>query len=120
MARYTDEEGPTFSGGSYLLTEEPDAEVKPEQAEYDITESYSISVTLCLSAKGFLREFQRTVERRELQSRIDTAVLAMDSRLTAAMVGLLRSFVVTSWTPTPRPRPCCCARSVRAGSWAGR
>ena len=74
LARYTEEDGPTFSGGSYLLPEEPGAEVKPEQAVYDITESYSISVTLCLSAKGFLREFQRTVERRELQSRIDTAV----------------------------------------------
>jgi len=99
VKRYTDEDGPTFSGGSYLLTEEPGAEVKPEQEDYDITESYSISVTLCLSAKGFLREFQRTVERRELQSRIDTAVLAMDSRLTAAMVGLLRSFVVNVLEP---------------------
>ena len=99
VARYSDEDGPTFSGGSYLLTEEPDAEVKPEQLDYDVTESYSISVTLCLSAKGFLREFQRTVERRDLQSRIDTAILAMDTRLTAAMVGLLRSFVVTVLDP---------------------
>ncbi|MEZ0113205.1 hypothetical protein ABH920_007235 [Catenulispora sp. EB89] len=99
VARYTDEDGPTFSGGSYLLTEEPGAEVKPEQLDFDVTESYSISVTLCLSAKGFLREFQRTVERRDLQSRIDTAILAMDTRLTAAMVGLLRSFVVNVLDP---------------------
>src|SRR3954468_870385 len=68
LERYTDaEDGPTFTGGSYLKTEEPGSEVKPEQSSYDITESYSISITLCLSAKGFLREFQRTVERAELR-----------------------------------------------------
>jgi hypothetical protein len=119
VARYTDEEGPNFGGGSYLLTEDPDTEVKAEQAEYDITESYSISVTLCLSAKGFLREFQRTVERRELQSRIDTAVLAMDSRLTAAMVGLLRSFVVNVLDPDS-PAEAVLLRTVSQGRVVGR
>ncbi|MBS2547655.1 hypothetical protein KGQ19_12310 [Catenulispora sp. NL8] len=100
LARYTDDDGgPTFTGGSYLLAEDPDEEVKPEQYAYDITESYSISVTLCLSAKGFLREFQRTVERRELQNRIEAVILAMDQRLTSAMVGLLRSFVVNVLDP---------------------
>ncbi|WP_041542289.1 SCO2524 family protein [Catenulispora acidiphila] len=120
LARYADEEGrPTFGGGSYLLTEEPGAEVKPEQAEYDITESYSISVTLCLSAKGFLREFQRTVERRELQSRIDVAVTALDLRLTAAMVGLLRSFVVNVLSPDT-PAEAVLLRTVSQGRAVGR
>jgi hypothetical protein len=100
LARYTDaENGPTFSGGTYLQTLEPGGEVQPEQAGYDITESYSISVTLCLSAKGFLREFQRTVERRQLQERIESAMAALDSRLTAAMIGLLRSFVIKILDP---------------------
>ncbi|MBW8802624.1 MAG: hypothetical protein JF587_02005 [Catenulisporales bacterium] len=99
LERYTDEQGPTFTGGSYLKTEEPGSEVKPEQSSYDITESYSISITLCLSAKGFLREFQRTVERAELRDRIAVAVTRMDERLTAAMVGLLRSFVINVLEP---------------------
>jgi hypothetical protein len=99
LERYTGDDGPTFTGGSYLLPEEPGAEVKPEQEGYDITESYSISVTLCLSAKGFLREFQRTVERAELHERIETVVARVDLRLTAAMVGLLRSFVINVLDP---------------------
>jgi len=100
LARYTDEENsPVFTAGGYLRALEPDAEVKPEQTLYDITESYSISITLCLAAKGFLREFQRTVERRELAARIDAAMEAMDLRLTAAMVGLLRSFVIKVLDP---------------------
>ena len=119
LERYTEEDGPTFSGGSYLLPEEPGAEVKPEQAVYDITESYSISVTLCLSAKGFLREFQRTVERRELQSRIDVAVTALDVRLTSAMVGLLRSFVVNVLTPDT-PGEAVLLRMVSQGRVVGR
>lgn len=120
LARYVDEDGsPSFTGGSYLLTEEQGAEVKPEQALYDITESYSISVTLCLSAKGFLREFQRTVERRELQNRIETTVLAIDSRLTAAMVGLLRSFVINVLVPDS-PAEAVLLRTVSQGRIAGR
>jgi hypothetical protein len=100
LARYTDDDrGPLFTGGTYLQTYESGSEVKPEQTEYDITESYSISVTLCLSAKGFLREFSRTVERRELQIRIEEAVLGLDARLTAAMIGLLRSFVINVLAP---------------------
>jgi hypothetical protein len=120
LERYSDETGgPTFSGGSYLLSEDPGSEVKPEQADYDITESYSISVTLCLSAKGFLREFQRTVERRELQARIDTAILAIDIRLTSAMVGLLRSFVVNVLDPDS-PGEAVLLRTVSQGRVVGR
>ena len=120
LARYVDDDGsPIFTGGSYLLTEEPGAEVKPEQALYDITESYSASVTLCLSAKGFLREFQRTVERRELQNRIETAVLAIDSRLTSAMVGLLRSFVINVLVPDS-PAEDVLLRTISQGRVPGR
>ncbi|NUR62332.1 MAG: hypothetical protein HOV87_27280 [Catenulispora sp.] len=99
VENYTDAAGPTFTGGSYLQPEEPGNEVKPEQTEYDITESYSISITLCLSAKGFLREFQRTVERAALRERIEVVVARLDERLTAAMVGLLRSFVINVLEP---------------------
>ena len=120
LTRYLDENGaPTFTGGSYLLCDDADNEVKPEQADYDITESYSISVTLCLAAKGFLREFQRTVERRESQSRIDTTVLAIDQRLTGALVGLLRSFVVNVLTPDT-PAESVLLRTVSQGRVVGR
>ena len=120
LARYTDDKNrPVFTGGSYLGTLEPDAEVKPEQTVYDITESYSISVTLCLSAKGFLREFQRTVERRELMSRIDAAMEALDLRLTAAMVGLLRSFVINVLNPDS-PGETRLLRTVSQGRVIGR
>lgn len=120
LARYTDPEiGPTFTGGTCLRTLEPGGEVRPEQTVHDITESYSISVTLCLSAKGFLREFQRTVERRELQNRIEAAMLAMDQRLTAAMIGLLRSFVITVLDPDS-PAESRLLRMVSQGRVAGR
>ena len=96
---YTNDAGPTFTGGSYLVAEDSGNEVKPEQSGYDITESYSISITLCLSAKGFLREFQRTVERAALRERIEAVVTRLEQRLTAAMVGLLRSFVINVLEP---------------------
>lgn len=120
LARYTDGEiGPTFTGGTYLQTLDPGDVVRPEQGGYDITESYSTSVTLCLSAKGFLREFQRTVERRELQNRIEAAIGAMDLRLTAAMIGLLRSFVITVLDPES-PAESRLLRTVGQGRVVGR
>ncbi|NUP47639.1 MAG: hypothetical protein HOW97_10060 [Catenulispora sp.] len=86
LQRYTDELGPTFRSGY---------EAGPEnEVEHELTESYWISVTLCLAAKAFLLGFKETVERRVLRARIDAAVTLAEIRLTAAMVGLLRSFVV--------------------------
>jgi hypothetical protein len=119
LARYTDEDGPTFAGGSYLLAQENLDEVTPEQAAYDITDSYSISVSLCLRAKGFLREFQRTVGRAELRERIETVVAGLDARLTAAMVGLLRSFVINVLNPDSDSERVL-LRTVSQGRVAGR
>jgi hypothetical protein len=100
LDRYTTPDGrPIFSGGSYVRPSLPDQPVEEELREIGITESYSISVTLCLAAKGFLKEFQQSVERQELRAQIDAVNRRIDGRLSAAMVGLLRAFVINVVAP---------------------
>jgi hypothetical protein len=105
MARYTDKNGqPIFTGGSYFRNrstqngsaEEPLA-ITEEQFALDIVDSYSMSVTLCLAALGFIKVFRPLIERRtDLKAKVEELELTVGKRLTAAMVGLLRSFVVNT------------------------
>ncbi|WP_327142882.1 SCO2524 family protein [Nocardia sp. NBC_01327] len=95
---------PVFAAGSYLSSLD---EVAPtdEQRGLDIVDSYSMSLTLCLAALKFLRGFQGFLltqtrrEARDLAARIDHLDARINTRLTAAMVGLVRSFVVNTVTP---------------------
>ncbi|MGH3599525.1 MAG: hypothetical protein ACRDQH_04490, partial [Pseudonocardiaceae bacterium] len=101
--RYTDKDGkPIFAGGSYFRNRsaqngnaaEPLA-ITEEQLALDIVDAYSMSVTLCLAALGFVKVFRPLIERRtDLKAKVEGLELAVGERLTAAMVGLLRSFVV--------------------------
>ncbi|WP_322758941.1 SCO2524 family protein [Frankia sp. Cr2] len=101
--RYSDEKGqPVFTGGRYLRREasgrQPSATV--EQLELDVVDAYSMSVTLCLAALGFLNVYKPIVERRpEARRKIDEIHSSTSRRLTAAMLGLLRSFVVKTVEP---------------------
>ncbi|MFC9994370.1 SCO2524 family protein [Nocardia sp. NPDC127526] len=95
---------PVFAAGSYLASAEAH-DPTPEQRALDVVDSYSMSLTLCLAALKFLRGFQLFVagqtrrEGRELAARIAILDERINTRLTAAMVGLVRSFVVKTVAP---------------------
>ncbi|UGT40573.1 SCO2524 family protein [Nocardia yamanashiensis] len=97
-------EVPVFSAGSYLSAMGADGPTE-RQLDLDVVDSYSMSLTLCLAALKFLRGFQPFVlsqarpEARALAKRIDVLDKRINDRLTAAMVGLVRSFVVNTVRP---------------------
>lgn len=91
--RYTDKSGtPIFSGRSYFQTD--GGEPTEQQLALDIVDSFAMSITLSLSAIGFARVFRTAVRREEILREIDELEAMASARLTAAMVGLLRSFAV--------------------------
>ncbi|XVU22187.1 SCO2524 family protein [Actinoplanes sp. CA-054009] len=99
IKRYTAPDGtPVFSGGSYFVPEDVGAEIKQEQRELDVVDSFSISVTLMLATIGFTRIFRQVVTRPALLQIIDDLERAADVRLSAAMAGMLRSFTVNVFT----------------------
>ncbi|MFB9413354.1 SCO2524 family protein [Dactylosporangium matsuzakiense] len=93
---YIDEAGtPTFAGGSYFATEQDDdPEPTEEQRGLDIVDAYAMAVTLSLATIGFAKFFRLTTRRPAVWEQIDELSRLASSRLTAAMVGLLRSFSV--------------------------
>ncbi|WP_281174549.1 SCO2524 family protein [Cryptosporangium arvum] len=98
MRTYTDENGaPDFSGGSYFRTEDPDDKVTDEQSKMHVVDSYSMSITLTLATLGFARVFRSRVTRTDLRSQVDELEKLASIRLSAAMVGLLRSFTVNAF-----------------------
>src|SRR3954453_4408144 len=59
IKRYTSPDGtPSFSGGSYFRPEHEGEEIKIEQRELDVVDSFSISVTLMLAILGFTQVFR--------------------------------------------------------------
>jgi hypothetical protein len=95
MRKYTDPEGnPTFSGGSYFTSVKDEEPPTPEQQGYDVVDSFSMSVTLSLATLGFLKVFRGVVRREDLRLEVDELEKMASRRLSAAMVGLLRSFTV--------------------------
>ncbi|GAA3953280.1 SCO2524 family protein [Actinoplanes auranticolor] len=95
IKRYTAPDGtPSFSGGSYFRPEFEGEEIKIEQRELDVVDSFSISVTLMLAILGFTQIFRQIVTRPRLIEQVIELETRASQRLTAAMVGLLRSFSV--------------------------
>jgi hypothetical protein len=116
LANYVDAEGaPIFSGGSYFSCADPDRDLTPDQRATDVVDSYSMSVTLCLAALGFLKVFRAQVRREALRAEVDSLTAAASLRLTAAMVGLLRSFTVHVFTPTSPPGRVLCRTANQVG-----
>jgi hypothetical protein len=100
MDRYTSAGGtPVFSGGSYLEPRESGDLLTPEQRRLDIVDSLSMSITLSLATLGFLKVFEKVVRRPALLAEMAELERLASRRLTAAMVGLLRSFTVHSFAP---------------------
>ncbi|PTA47708.1 hypothetical protein C8054_02230 [Micromonospora sp. RP3T] len=101
FGRYTAEDGtPIFSGGSYLNPSEAGPELTEEQRSLDIVDSFAVSVTLTLATIGFVKVYRGATRRRELLEQLDDLEAMASIRLTAAMVGLLRSFSTVVFTST--------------------
>ncbi|MDQ7904273.1 SCO2524 family protein [Phytohabitans sp. ZYX-F-186] len=96
MRRYTDDNGtPVFSGDSYFRSSERDREPTHAQTKLDVVDSFAVSVTLALATIGFVRVFRAQLRREDIRVEVDTLEKLASTRLTAAMVGLLRSFTVS-------------------------
>ncbi|BDU00465.1 MULTISPECIES: SCO2524 family protein [Nocardia] len=105
LRRYTGPDGePIFASGSYLRCGDG-SPLSAAQSAVEVVDSYSMSLSLCIAALRFLRGFLRFVsgevrrEARQLRERIPVVIEQISARLTAAMAGLVRSFVIH--TPEP-------------------
>jgi hypothetical protein len=94
MEKHRSEDGPTFAGGHCFASENPQQELSKEQREVGVVDSYSMSVSLCLATLGFLKVYRGRTRRASTLAGIDRLRDDTSARLTAAMVGLLRSFTV--------------------------
>lgn len=97
--RYTDSKGiPVFSGGSYFsVSEDPGdsgEDLGSEQLALEVVDSYATSVVLAVNAIEFLRGYRRQEQRQLYLDEIDAVEKAVSKRLTAALVGLQRSFAI--------------------------
>ena len=93
MQRYTDDSGtPVFSGESYFLVPDPGQPPTEQQLALDMVDSFSMSVTLALATIGFVRVFHAVVRREDILDEIAALESMASTRLTAAIIGLLRSF----------------------------
>ncbi|WP_250031699.1 SCO2524 family protein [Paractinoplanes maris] len=91
--RYTED----FSGGGYYELYDTEASDKTAPLEFQtspIVDSYALSITLSLATLGFCRVYRRSVTRDDVRSAISDLEAAASRRLSAAMIGLLRSFSV--------------------------
>ncbi|MFF4757183.1 SCO2524 family protein [Streptomyces sp. NPDC001292] len=88
------DDSPTFAGGHYFKPADPLGELTYEQSQLGVVDSYSMSVTLCLATLGFLKVYEGTTTRPELRRAVAELREATKTRLTAAMISLLRSFTV--------------------------
>lgn len=95
FSKYTDTAGtPLFGGGSYFLSSDPAKPPTERQLQLDIVDSFAVSVTLSLATIGFVKVFRRAVRREEILREINELEAMASARLSAAMIGLLRSFAV--------------------------
>jgi hypothetical protein len=99
LRKYTAEDGRSvFSGGSYFTTVDPDAKLTDEQRDLDIVDSLSLSVSLMLGILGFIKVFRRKVTQQTLLRELAEVEGMAGRRLSAAMVGLLRSFTINAFS----------------------
>lgn len=104
MRTYRSDNGtPLFAGETYFQPAQPGAELTKEQRGMDVVDSYTMSISLALSTLSFLKGFGRSVRRPQLRDKITELEAAASARLSAAMVGLLRSFCVNVFEPDSRP-----------------
>jgi hypothetical protein len=101
MTRYTADTGaPTFSADSYFGLHESGAMPSPRQRDLDVVDSFTVSITLTLATIAFCRRFRGVIRREDLRQEVDNLESLASTRLSAAMVGLLRSFSVVVFDAT--------------------
>jgi hypothetical protein len=94
MDRYTDEDGtPNFAGMGYFSTVDG-SEPTDDQAALFVVDSFTMSIGLALAALTFARGFRAASHRSDLVELALELERKASTRLTAAMVGMLRSFTV--------------------------
>jgi hypothetical protein len=116
MTDYRVDGTPDFSGDSYFEVEnQADGAMQPEQRKLHVVDSFSMSVTLCLSILGFLRVYRQGLRSQRMLQEVDRLEGLSSQRLTAAMVGLLRSFTVNTFDPTDPPGEVLCTMLNQSG-----
>ena len=116
MERYRDDSGsPIFSGEGYFDLADPEAVSSHGLGELDIVDSFSMSITLTLATLAFIQNFRRVVSREDLRQKIDRLKELSSVRLTAAMVGLLRSFSLHVFDVRSEAGRILCGRSNQSG-----
>jgi hypothetical protein len=115
MRSYLIDGAPDFSGGGYFDAEDPEVPVKDEQRRLHVVDSYSMSVTLCLATLGFLRVYRQGLRSAKTIQEVDELEKLCSQRLTAAMVGLLRSFTVNTFDPNDPPGRTLCGMINQRG-----
>jgi hypothetical protein len=107
-----------FSGDSYFdVFEEDEATPRPEQLRLHVVDSYSMSVSLCLATLGFLKIYREGIKSPRMRREVDELEKLSSKRLTAAMVGLLRSFTINTFLPADPPGEVMC-RMINQGNIA--
>jgi len=97
LERHSDPEGnPRFAGGGYFVSDTGESP-STEQRALDVTESFALSITLSLAMLGFARKFRDQLRSKTYIAQADKLEKLANKRLTAAMVGLLRSFTVNAF-----------------------
>ncbi len=100
LRQNTREDGqPDFSAGSYLSSGDPAKEPTKAQREIEVVDAYSMSLTLCMSGLRFVRAYEIGVKSESTRQRIKSITNGLSARLTAAMTGLMRSFIVKKVSP---------------------
>jgi hypothetical protein len=119
MRTYMTDGTPDFSGASYFdVTDEVGETPKEEQLKLHVVDSYSMSVSLCLATLGFLQVYREgNIKRQRVLKEVNDLEELSSKRLTAAMVGLLRSFTINTFLPTDPPGETMC-RMINQGNCA--
>ena len=88
----------------------------PSNGKLHVVDSFSMSVTLCLSTLGFLRIYRQGLRSQRMRQEVDQLEKLCSQRLTAAMVGLLRSFTVNTFDPNDPPGQTMCTMINQSGA----
>jgi hypothetical protein len=116
MTTYLADGVPDFSGDTYFGVEDDEtASIESEQRQLHVVDSYSMSITLCLAVLGFLRVYRQSLRSPRMLGEIDEIEALASQRLTAAMVGLLRSFTVNTFDPNEPPGQTMCRMINQTG-----
>ena len=109
MEHYSAPDGtPIFAGADYFRPAPGESALAEEQRAVDVVDSFSTSVALSLATIGFLQVFKEIIKRDDLLREVDRLKALASKRLSAAMVGLLRSFTVSVFDAhSPEGRALC-------------